>query len=185
MGFLKYSEHDLRGLLSRVIHVRWPAEKLLILTPCHKVRPDRDLPTVLDEPSSRRSVTPPEVPPERGFLAATQSRLIFHEEVTGGSLVRAISVVVGLLSLAVLFFGDGVGTFLPMAAMALALWGIAKVLEMHLASRAEIEFDRVGHLDPFSQRIEGMTRNGTRYRLGVPDPSDFLLVVALVEGRAA
>jgi len=185
MGLLKYSEHDLRGLLSRVIHVRWPAEKLLILTPCHMVGPDKDLPTVLDETSSGPSVARPDVPPERGFLAATQSRLIFHEEVTAGLLVRAISVVVGFLSLAVLFLGDGVGTFLPMAAVALVLWGIAKVLEMLLAGKAEIEFDRVGHLDPFSQRIEGMTRNGTRYRLGVPDPSDFLLVVALVEGRAA
>lgn len=185
MGLLKYSEHDLRCLLSRVIHVRWPAEKLLILTRCHKVGSDRELPIDLEEGPSRGAREEPEALPERGFLAATQSRLIFHEEVTGGLLLRAISLVLAFLSLTVLFFGDGIGTFLPMAAMALVLWGIAKVLEVLLAGRAEIEFDRVRHLDPFSQRIEGMGRNGIRYRLGVPDPSDFLLVVALVEGRAA
>lgn len=182
MGFLKYSEHDLRGLLSRVIHVRWPSEKLLLLTPCHKVGADGELPREMVELAT--SPREPEAPAERGFLAATQSRLIFHEEVTSGRLLRAISVILAVLAVAVLFFGDGVGTFLPMAAMALGLWGIAKIVEMLLAARAEIEFHRVGHMDPLSQRIEGITKSGIRYRLGVPDPSDFLLLSSLVERGA-
>jgi hypothetical protein len=186
MGLLKYSEHDLRGLLSRVIHVRWPAEKLLLLTPCRKdsAEPGR-LPSELHR--AELGIDRGEVEPgsERGFLAATQSRLIFHEEVTSGLLVRAISIIIGVLAVAVLFFGDGLASFLPMGAMALALWGIAKVLEVLLAGRAEIAFTQVANLDPASQRIEGMARNGTLYRLGVPDPSDFLLVSALVQGRGA
>lgn len=126
-----------------------------------------------------------EIGSENGFLAVTQSRLIFQEEVSGGLLLRAISAVIGALAVATLFFGDGLTSFLPMAAMALVLWGVAKILEMMLAARGDIEFDRVGNLDPSSQRIEGTAGNGARYRLGVPDPSDFLLVAALIEGRGA
>jgi hypothetical protein len=182
MGLIKYSEHDLRGLLSRVIHARWPAEELLVLTPCQKVSEGPGhLPPEL-EPQVSIPPSGPQLAPERGFLAATQSRLIFQEEVTSGLLLRSISVIVAVLAVAVLFFGNGVGTFLPMATMALGLWGIAKVLEMMVVARTDIEFDRVGILDPFTQRIEAMGSNGTRYHLGVPDPSDFQLVAALVAG---
>lgn len=187
MALLKYSEPDLRGLLNRAIKVRWPAEQLVVLTSCNRVdaeeahesRPDIDL-AGLDLPRVE-----PEIGAERGFLAVTQARLIFQEEVSGGLLLRAISVIIGVLSVAVLFFGNGLGSFLPMAAMSIVLWGVAKVLEMLLVARADIEFGQVGSVDPSLQRIEGIARNGTRFRLGVPDPSDFLLVAALVQGRAA
>jgi hypothetical protein len=186
MGFLKYSEHDLRGLLSKVIHAHWPAEKLLLLTPCRKDSGKPGLHPSESEPAevgtNRGELEPGS---ERGFLAATQSRLIFHEEVTSGLLLRAISIIIGILAIAVLFFGDGLASFLPMGTMALALWGVAKVLEVFLAGRAEIAFTHVANLDPASQQIEGMTKNGTLYRLGVPDPSDFLLVAALVQGQGA
>jgi hypothetical protein len=183
MGLLKYSEHDLRGLLSRVIHVRWPAENLLLLTPCRK-DPGDAAQVVHVEPAELGIDRPdPDPVSERGFLAATQSRLIFHEEVTSGLLLRAVSIIIGVLAVAVLFFGDGLTSFIPMGAIALALWGIAKALEHLLAARAEIAFTHVAKLDTVSQRIEGTARNGTLYRLGVPDPSDFILVAALVQGR--
>jgi hypothetical protein len=187
MSLLKYSEPDLRGLLSRAIRVRWPAEQLLVLTACQNVDGDgsHHLPPELERAASSLPRIEPNVGSEHGFLAVTQSRLIFQEEVSSGLLLRAISVVVGVLAVAVLFFGDGLTSFLPMAAMALALWGVAKVLEMMLVARADIEFDRVGKLDSSSQRIEGTSSNGTLYRLGIPDPSDFLLVAALVMGRGA
>jgi hypothetical protein len=187
MGLLKYSEPDLRGLLNRAIKVRWPAEQLVVLTSCHKVTSDggHDLIQDFEPPWVEMPPADPEVGSERGFLAVTQARLIFQEEVSGGLLLRAISIIIGVLAVAVLFFGDGLGSFLPMAAISVILWGVAKVLEMLLVARADIEFDQVGSLDSSLQRIEGTARNGTRYRLGVPDPSDFLLVAALVQGRAA
>lgn len=187
MSLLKYSEGDVRGLLSRAIRVRWPAEQLLVLTACDKVGSDggQYIAPELEPAALGSNRIEPEVGSENGFLAVTESRLIFQEEVSSGLLLRAISIVIGALAVAVLFFGDGLASFLPMAAMALILWGAAKVLEMMLVARADIEFDRVGNLDPSSQRIEGTARNGARYRLGVPDPSDFLLVAALVEGRGA
>lgn len=187
MSLLKYSERDVRRLLARAIRVRWPAERLLVLTACDKVSSDgwRHIAHELEQAAIEPPRVDPEIGSENGFLAVTQSRLIFQEEVSSGLLLRAISVVVGALAVAVLFFGDGLASFLPMAAMALMLWGIAKVLEMMLAARADIEFDQVGNLDPASQRIEGTASNGTRYRLGVPDPSDFQLVTALVEGRGS
>jgi hypothetical protein len=187
MGLIKYSEPDLRGLLARAIKVRWPAEQLVVLTSCHKVSADRayDLTSDIDLAGAVTPRIDPGVGAERGFLAVTQSRLIFQEEVSGGLLLRAISIIIGVLPVAVLFFGDGLGSFLPMAAMSLVLWGVAKVLEMLLVARADIEFGQVGKLDSSLQRIEGTARNGILYRLGVPDPSDFLLVAALVQGRAA
>ena len=186
MSFLKYSERDVRGLLARAIRVRWPAERLLVLTPCDKLSPGGGRFSLeFERPAVESPGLEPEIGSENGFLAVTQSRLIFQEEVSSGLLLRAISIVIGGVAIAVLFFGDGLASFLPMAAMAVALWGVAKVLEMMLLARADIEFDRVGNLDPSSQRIEGTARNGARYRLGVPDPSDFLLVAALVQGRGA
>lgn len=189
MSLLKYSEGEVRGLLARAIRVRWPAERLLVLTACDKVSSDgwHHIVQELEQAAStiEQPRAEPEIGSEIGYLAVTQTRLIFQEEVTSGLLLRAISIVVGALAVAVLFFGDGLASFLPMAAMALALWGIAKILEMMLAARADIEFDQVGHVDPASQRIEGTARNGALYRLGVPDPSDFRLVAALVEGRGA
>jgi hypothetical protein len=187
MSLLRYSESDLRGLLCRAIRVRWPAEKLLVLTGCDKAssEPGHYLPPDLELAALGTSSVEPERGSERGYLAVTQSRLIFQEEVSTGLLLRSISAVIGVLSVAALFFGDGLRSFLPMATMALALWGVAKVVEMLLIARADIEFDRVGTMDSASQRIEGTARNGVRYRLGIPDPSDFLLVAALVRGRAA
>lgn len=185
MSLLKYSEPDLRGLLSRAIRARWPAEQLVVLTSCHRVSSDaRDhLPQEFELAGLETPRIEPDIGSERGFLAVTQSRLIFQEESTGGLLLRAISIIIGVLAVAVLFLGDGLGSFIPMATMSLVLWGVAKVLEMLLVARADIEFDRVGSLDSSSQRIEGTARNGTLFRIGVPDPSDFLLVVALVQGR--
>jgi hypothetical protein len=186
MGLLRYSEHDLRALLSRVIHVRWPSEELMILTRCHKVSsetanlsPDLERPEVRVVRGESRSGS------EHGFLAATQSRLIFQEEVTSALLLRTISLVIAAMAVAILFLGDGLGSFLPVAAASLGLWGLAKILEMLLAARTDIHYDWVGNLDPVSQRIEGMTKTGMRCHLGVPDSLDFDLVVALVEGRAA
>ncbi len=187
MSFLKYSEREVRGLLARAIRVRWPAEHLLVLTACDKVSSEggRPFSLGLEQAAVESPGVESEIGSENGFLAVTQSRLIFQEDVSSGLLLRAISIVIGAVAVAVLFFGDGLASFLPMATMALALWGVAKILEMMLLARADIEFDRVGTLDPSSQRIEGTGRNGARYRLGLPDPSDFLLVAALVEGRGA
>jgi hypothetical protein len=186
MGLLRYSEHDLRTVLSRVIHVRWPAEELLVLTRCHKVGSDTVYLSPELEPAAfgrvRRGVNSDS---EHGFLAATQSRLIFQEEVTSALLLRAISLIMAFMAVAVLFLGDGLGSFLPIAAASLGVWGVAKVLEMLLAARTDIEFDWVGSLDPLSQRIEGMTRTGARCHLGVPDSFEFNRLAALVKGRAA
>jgi hypothetical protein len=188
MSFLRYSEPDLRDLLSRAIRTRWPTEKLVVLTSCkhlssHQVQ---SLPSVLQEVEAPAPEGDPEIGgSEAGFLAVTQSRLIFQEDMSSGLVLRAISAVVGALAVAVLFFGDGLGTFLPMAAVAVALWGVAKVLEMFLVGRDDIAFDHVGRLDSSSQWLEGTGRNGTLYRLGVPDRSDFLLVASLVMGRGA
>ena len=66
-------------------------------------------------------------------MEVTQSRLIFQEEVTGALLLRAISIVMAFMAVSILFLGDGLGSFLPMAAASLGVWGVAKVLEMLLA----------------------------------------------------
>jgi hypothetical protein len=187
MALLRYTEPDLRYLLSRAIRTRWPSEQLLVLTSCKHIGSNRvpPLSPILQQMEAPAPELEPEIGSSPGFLAVTQSRLIFQETVSSGLVLRAISAMIGSLAVAVLFFGDGLGTFLPMATAAVALWGVAKVLEMFLVGRDDIEFDRVGKLDPSAQWIEGTTRNGTHHRLGVPDRSDFLLVASMVMGRGA
>jgi hypothetical protein len=187
MTLLRYSEPDLRDLLSRAIKTRWPGERLLVLTSCRHVRSNGlpPLSPVLQQLDAPAPELESEIGSSPGFLAVTQSRLIFQETVSSGLMLRAISAVVGALAVAVLFFGDGLGTFLPMATAAVALWGLAKVVEIVLVGRDDIEFDHVGKLDPSLQWIEGRARNGTLHRLGVPDRSDFLLVASMVMGRGA
>src|SRR5438105_805325 len=92
MSFLRYSEPELRLLLARAISVRWPGERIVILTSCEANHPgpERAWPSFGEERS-----------PEPGWagagndavVAATQSRLIYQERLTHTVLIRAIAVV--------------------------------------------------------------------------------------------
>jgi len=187
MGFLRYSEPELRAVLARAISVRWPGERILIVTPC-----EGDSMSSTDEAVFHGAAVP--VPPapawagrSEAFVAATASRLIYQERLTHAMLIRAVAVTLGGLAVATLFFGGGLRTFGVIGTTALALWVACKLAELLSVGRTAIEFELVDLVDPSGQEIVGTMPSGSPFRVRVPDPSDFRVLVSLLNahGQAA
>jgi len=186
MSFLRYSEPELRLLLARAISVRWPGERIVILTSCEANHPgpERTWPSFGEEQ-----------PLEPGWagagndavVAATQSRLIYQERLTHTVLIRAIAALLATVAVATLFFGGGLSGFAMIGTAALTLWTAGKFAELFFVGRTAMEFDRVVLVDPTGQQIEGTVHPGNQFRLRVFDPSDFRVILSLLnsDGRAA
>jgi hypothetical protein len=182
VGLLRYSEVELRDLLKRAIRIRWPGEDLVIVTPCRAETPSTN---VLGVPTAGDDVPPPTWGPGYAVLAATRSRLIYQERTTHAILLKAIAVFLWVIAVAVLFFGSGLMSFAAVGLTGLGLWAVAKVLELFTVGGTSIEFHHVEMVDRSNQRIDGSAGSGTVFRLRVPDPSDFGMICALVNGAAA
>jgi hypothetical protein len=179
MGMLQYSEGELRELLGRVVRIRWPGEKPLIVTACRADPPPINVFGVPDE-----SEPSPQIGwgPSHAVLAATGSRLIYQERTTHAILMKAIAAALLAVAVAVLFFGSGLVSFAAIGLTGLSLWTIAKLIELLTVGGTSIEFHRVETVDRRAQRIDGTVGSGIIYRLRVPDPSDFGMIVSLVNG---
>jgi hypothetical protein len=179
MGMLRYSEDELRGLLGRAVRIRWPEEDLVIVTDCRAEsaagRPLAAAFEPADPPAFGRG-------PTQAVLAATQSRLIYQERTTHASLLKGIAAALFAVAVAVLFVGSGLVSFAAIGLTGLSLWTIAKLVELLTVGATSIEFHRVEMVDRIAQRIDGAVRSGMIYRLRVPDPSDFGMIVSLVNG---
>jgi hypothetical protein len=185
MGLLRYSEGELREMLRRAVRIRWPTEDLVIMTDC-QADPPRGNPLIgPDETPDRHLSTG--CGSSHAVLGATRSRLIYQERTTHAILLRSMAVILGVVAVAALFFGPGLLTFAAIGVAGLALWSLAKLAELFTVGGTSIEFGQVERVDRLTQRIEGRGGSGTTYRLVVPDPSDFGLIVSLVDsdGRAA
>jgi hypothetical protein len=182
MGVIRYSESELRDLLGRAVRIRWPEETLLIVTDCRAESPSD--PFRLAEQDAQLSTG---WGAGHAVLAATRSRLIYQERTTHANLVKAMAAILFTLAVAVLFVGSGLASFAAIGLTGLSLWAIAKVVEVLTVGGTSIEFHRVVMVDRAAQRIDGAVRSGVIYRLRVPDPSDFGMIVSLVNGsgRAA
>ena len=86
MGLLKYSEEEVRRLVSRTIPIRWPTEQLLFITRCRVERPAIRL-------GGDPAIGPDEdtVAPDDGFLVATENRLIYQDQVTHALVIRGMA----------------------------------------------------------------------------------------------
>jgi hypothetical protein len=177
MGVIRYSEGELRDLLCRAVQIRWPEETLLIVTDCRA-----------QSPSDVFSASEHDAQLSTGWgvghavLAATRSRLIYQERTTHANLVKAMAAILCTIAVAVLFFGSGLASFAAIGLTGMSLWAIAKVVEVATVGGTSIEFHRVEKVDRTAQRIDGAVGSGTVYRLRVPDPSDFGMIVSLVNG---
>ncbi len=187
MGFLQYSENDLRDLLNRTVKARWPRERMLLVTGCSAERLTLHLdatPGSLDPPAIPGvAVEPPAPPTERGVVAVTQARLIYQERTAHLAPVRGVSIAMGVIAVGALFFGRGLEGFLALSTTALLLWFASKIGELATIGNAYMNFDSIEAIDPGEQRIQGLARTGALYRLRIPDPSDFRLVTSLVRGH--
>lgn len=177
MSLLRYTEHDLRPLLVRSISIRWPQERLMLLT-----RGRREADGTPPDVASVPSPPPVEVEGGEGYVAATDRRLLFQERASSFSLLRAAAGLFLLLAVVSLVMSDDVLGALAVGGVALAVWGLAGLREL-LTIGADISFDRVLRTDFGSQHIEGFTAAGVLYRVHVPDPSDFAAIASIVDGR--
>lgn len=178
MGLLRYTETELRELLGRSIRIHWPGEDLLVVTAC-RAEPAAGDPSGTDELRDPRSSGWGST---QAVLAATGSRLIYQERTTHASLLKAIAAILGMVAVSTLFFGSGLVSFAAVGMTGLTVWVIAKLIELFTVGSTSIEFHRVEMVDRLAQQIVGTVRSGMVYRLRVPDPSDFGLIVSLVNG---
>jgi hypothetical protein len=175
MGVLRYSEDEMRELLRRAIRIRWPGEDLLLLTSC-RVDPLRSGSLPAPEGSDGRT----QWGHTEAMLGATRSRLIYQERTTVAILLRTVAVVLGVSAIMALFFGSELVSFAAIAMSALSLWAIAKLTELFTVGGTSIEYQWVESVDQPEQRLQGIGNSGALFRLRVPDPSDFHMIVSLV-----
>jgi hypothetical protein len=175
MGILRYSDGEMRELLRRAVSIRWPGEDLLIVTSCLVDPPRSGLFSGADGlgPGTQWGNV-------EAVLAATRSRLIYQERTTLAILLRTIGVVLSVTAVVALVLGSALTSFAAIGLCGLAVWAVAKLTELFTIGSASIDYQWVDAVDGPSQRIQGIGRSGALYRLRVPDPSDFHLIVSLV-----
>jgi hypothetical protein len=182
MPFLRYSDHDVRQLLSRTIPIRWPEEGLLFVTECRARNTvgDGDVPNA----SERGGAAPLHRDPgeRRGFLAATRSRLIYQDRVTAASVIIAVAAMLGAMSIAILVFGHSLMGWLVTATAALGVWILGRIVEVGTAANMDVEFENIVRLESLTQRMVAVGPRQTVLSLHIGDPSDFRMVAALVSG---
>jgi small-conductance mechanosensitive channel len=182
MPFLRYDDHEVRKLLSRIIPIRWPEEGLLFVTECLAERSlgESDVSNESERGGWRYYDCHPG--DRRGFLAATKSRLIYQDRVTPGSVIMALALVIGAFSVALLVFGHNLLGWLVMTTVALAVWTVGRIVEAGTAATIDVEFDNIVRLEAREQRMVAVGRRHTVLSLHISDPSDFRMVAALVSG---
>jgi hypothetical protein len=181
MSLIHYSEPDVRKLLSRVIPARWPHEGLLFLTGCWAEGAGNEGAVEGGERANWRHYEHLSTD-RRGFLAATQSRLIYQDRTTPGSIITGLSVVIAAAAVAILVFGNDLMGWLVMATIAFLVWMVSRIVEGVTAATVDLEFDRVLQVEDGTQRMVAVGRRDTLLTLHIDDPSDFRMVAALVSG---
>jgi hypothetical protein len=179
MGLLRYSDPELREAITKAIDIRWPGEDLILLTRCRaEPLPTDDLDIA---PFQRVSPTTWTDGAQDGVVAATRYRLVYQDRSTPAVLFRTASMLLGVAAVAALFLGGGVMSFLFVGTAGVVLWSLVKVFEPVTVGRASLDFDQIRAIDRLGQIIEGRLRTGPNCRLQVTDPSDFRLIVSIVE----
>lgn len=182
MSLIQYSEHDVRRLLSRVIPARWPHEALLFLTGCCAERVGHQELAADDPRAGWRYYDRLSASDRRGFLAATQSRLIYQDRTTPGSIMTGLSVVIAAAGVAVLVLGHDLMSWLVMAALASLLWMISRIVDGVMAASVDLEFANILRVEDGTQRMVAVGRRDAVFTLHIDDPSDFRMVAALIGG---
>ena len=78
--------------------------------------------------------------------------------------------------------GAPVVPFAMIGTVALTLWTAAKFAELFFVGRIAMEFERIDLVDQMGQQIEGTLHAGNPFRLRVLDPSDFRVILSLLNG---
>lgn len=177
-----YSEEEARAVLAQAVPMRWPGERMLLLTRCRARRGVAGAAAFLD-PGPTGEVGVVEVSQDlEGFLAATPTRLVFQSRRTPATIVRAVAGLFFAVALLVLVIGGGVVRPLILATIALVLRVAGKVMERLTAASIDVEYARVAWVDHSLQHLAGVTRRGVPYRFEIRDFSDFRVTLAMLRG---
>jgi hypothetical protein len=181
MGLLRYSEQEFRELVSRIIPLRWPNEQMLLVTGCRgeRVPETPEGAETFGGSSTQAETVPGHGGRSVGFLAATQSRVIYQERTPSTAMIKAILALTVALAVVALFTGRGIVDFLGLAAGALGLWFVERVAEHVSVGKINIEFGRIAYVDSLEQQIDGVAHSGSVYRLHIPDAGDFQMIRTL------
>src|SRR5262245_27988619 len=109
MGLLRYSEGELRELLTRAVRIRWPGEDVVVMTACRVETQTGDALSTSWEPREVRTTS--EWQPTRAFLAVTRRRLIYQERASQSVLLRTIAALIFAAAIVLLFAGPGLTKF--------------------------------------------------------------------------
>jgi len=183
VAFPGYSEQRLRELMVRSIALRWPDERLLLLTRARRLPAWESGPAGGGE--STAATARASGGDDDGFVAVTQRRLFFRERTSGPALIRTTGLLFGILSLAILAFGGDVMGAFAIGAVAGMVWGGGWLAEVTGSTNGDLSFDRILRTDFEEQLLEGITSGGVPFRVHVKDPSDFRMVAAIVAGHEA
>jgi hypothetical protein len=190
MALVERSEHAIRQSVSRFVAVRWPGERVLLTAPCQTERVAGRTEALLGVlgrvhcPGGSCVVDTSHLR-EPALLCVTSRRLIYQGRRRNGLPLRVTSVALAALAFLALL---GEGAWSGSAALglaAVAAWFAADLAQAVGVRSGTLEFRRVLEVDGAEQRLDGIGRWGTLYRVRIPDPDDFRFVAAMVERSAA
>ncbi len=188
MDVQRRSEREIRNSLSKAVAWRWH-ERLLFTTECQAERVASRGEWLLGLVGRAHSIGGQCVDTmhrkEDGLVGVTKGRLVYQERARHGLMFIVTSLALALIAVAVLFRGDGLHGFLYFGVGAVGVWIAGRVAEAFGVGSGYMEFDRIRHIDRAAQRIDGLGRWGTLYKLRIPDPSDFRLIAAIAKDRGA
>jgi hypothetical protein len=191
MALHQRSEQTIRHSVSRLVAVRWPADHVLLATPCEAERVAGRVEWLLGVlgrahcPGGSCVVDPSHLR-EPAFLCVTSTRLIYQGRRPHGTPLRVTSVALAALAIFALLGAGGRPAASAMLGLAAVVTWFAAALAQAFGVRSGmLEFGRVFEVDRADQRLDGVGRWGTLYRVRIFDPGDFRLVSAMVEHGAA
>jgi hypothetical protein len=111
-------------------------------------------------------------------VGATGERLVYRTIGAHGLLLRVAAVGAAGLALLLALLGSLSG-LLWGAAVALVLWILGRLGEAFGMGAGAIDFGHITNVDLRSHSIEGSGSWGTTYRVHIPDPSDFGMILAI------
>jgi hypothetical protein len=190
MALHERSDQTILKSVSRLVSLRWPGDHVLLAIPCEVERvPGRAerLLGVLGRthcPGGSCTVDTSHLH-EPAFLSVTSTRLIYQGRRSHGIPLRVMSVALAALALYALLGDGGRPAASVMLALAAAVaWFAATLAQAFGVRSGTLEFRRVLEIDRADQRLDGVGRWGTLYRVRVSDADDFRLVAAMVEHSA-
>jgi hypothetical protein len=111
-------------------------------------------------------------------VGATGERLVYRTVGAHGLLLRVVAAAAAGLGLLLALLGSLPGLVWAVG-VAVVLWILGRIGEAFGMGAGAIDFHNITNVDRTSHTIEGSGRWGTTYRVHIPDPSDFGMILAM------